>query len=91
MDIAVQDVFHYPGLEDVRISSGHFGPLFELWDRVLLAQIFPQKERVDFGRIAPHDDVLVRERKNLGLEKAARAQEITDSAGLPHVVQSVLE
>ena len=68
------DVARHAGEENVSVAALKHLRNRQLGDAVALPKIFAQKERIDPRGVAAHDHVLIIVRKNLRLDKVARAQ-----------------
>src|SRR5205814_2211865 len=78
------DVARHAGEENVSVAALEHLRNRQLGDAVALPKIFAEKERVDPGRIAANDDVLIIVRENLRLDEIARAEQLRQRACLPH-------
>src|ERR1043165_7535070 len=89
-NVAMPDVAGHPGEKNVGVAalkrSGHR----HLWNGMTLPKIFAEKQCINAGRVAAHNDVLIVVWKNLGLDEITWAQQFRDCASLPNTAQCAL-
>src|SRR5438046_1627156 len=58
-DVAMPDIARHSGEVDGSEAAFETHGQRHFWNAVALPQIFPEKERVDPGGVAAHDDILI--------------------------------
>jgi hypothetical protein len=73
-NVAVEHASRHSLMFHARIAADDIPALVRPRDRMALVKIFPQEERIDFGRVPAQGYVLIRIRKNLRLDEIAGRQ-----------------
>jgi len=85
----VDHVIHHPFHKQVGVAAFEVHPGQGFGNGAAPPQVLPQEQGVDLGRVPPDEDVLIRKREDLGLEKERIAQEFRERQGFLHIIEVV--